>query len=267
MHYDLYKIKSIEKAINMLKLFNSKSPELTLNELGKALNIHKSSAHRIAVTLANGGLLKWDPYKGTYSLGLMLLELSGVLSNNLEIRSQARPNLEKLHQDTGELVHLVVLDDGEIVYIDKVESKKGIRLYSEIGKRALCHCTALGKAILSGLPNESVRAILKEKGMKRFTQNTIVEIPELIKQLEEVRKNGYALDMEEHEPMIYCLAVPIKDYSGKCIAAVSITCIARNSAEVNLVDNYKDIMLKTGKQISCELGYIEDRSQVDGNQN
>ena len=239
----------------MLRLFSAKSPELTLNEMSIALGIHKSSAHRIAVTLSEGGFLKWNSSKGNYSLGLRILELSGILTNNLEIRAQARPNLEQLHKKTNEMVHLAVLDEGNVVYIDKLESKEGIRLYSEIGKRAPCHCTGLGKALLSGLSNEEVRAILNNKGMKLFTSNTIVDIESFLKHLDIIRERGYALDIEEHEPMVHCVAVPIKDYTCKCIAAASVTVITRNIYVDEMLEKYKNLMLSTGEAISSELGY------------
>ena len=257
MNYESYKVKSVEKALKMIRLFTHRTPELKLNEISSLMGIHKSSAHRIAVTLVAGGFLRWNAGRGTYSLGLKILELSGVLVSTLEIRSQVRPNLEKLHQSTGEMVHLGVLDEGEVVYIDKMESKKGVTLYSDIGKRAPCHCTGLGKALLSGLPNEKVSYILKEKGMKCFTSNTIVNFNEFIKHLDEIRENGYALDLEEHESMVYCVAVPIRDYTGACVAAISVTCIAKNYFANELLDKYKTLLLKTGAAISSELGFAE----------
>ncbi|HSW36624.1 MAG TPA: IclR family transcriptional regulator, partial [Candidatus Limnocylindrales bacterium] len=212
----------------MLGLFSARQPNLNLSELSEGLGVHKSTAYRLAVTLAEGGLLRWNQQKGTYSLGLKILNLGSLLINSLELRSQARPYLEKLASEINETVHLAVLDRDEVVYIDKLEVSRGIRIFSDIGKRAPCHCTALGKALLADLPTETVRLILKKKGMKCYTPNTITSIIAFLDHLEEVRLNDYALDMEEHEPLIYCIAAPIRDFSRKTIATISVTMIMKS---------------------------------------
>lgn len=255
MKYDIYRVKSIEKAIHMLNLFSAKQPEHNLSELSKALKVHKSTAYRIAVTLVEGGLLRWNSQKGTYSLGLKILDLGSTLMSSLELRSQARPYLEKLVSEINETVHLAVLDQGEVVYIDKLEASRGIRIFSDIGKRAPCHCTALGKTLLADLPSETVRLILGRKGMKCYTPNTITSIPLFLKHLDEVRQNGYALDLEEHEPLIYCIAVPIKDFSQKTIATLSVTLIIKNFSESSL-NQFIPIMIEAGNNISSDMGYM-----------
>ncbi len=97
MNYSQYRIKSIEKALYALKMFHKHRSEVTLKELSQELGVHKSTAYRIALTLTEGGFLHWDPVKGTYSLGLRILELGSILEESLELRTQARPHLEKLH--------------------------------------------------------------------------------------------------------------------------------------------------------------------------
>lgn len=254
MSYDTYRVKSIQKALNTLKLFNSNRLEIGLAELSEELGVHKSTAYRIAVTLCEEGFLRWNPYKGTYRLGLKILELGATLIHSLELITQARPYLEKMRSDLGDTIHLGVLDDGEVVYVDKIDGNRGIRLYSKVGFRVPCHCTALGKALLSGFTNEEVKTILRNKNLKRFTSNTIVSLPELLRNLEEVRKKGYALDLEEHESLVYCVSVPIKDYSGKNIAALSVTAIIKHFTE-DILDRYIDVTREVASRISYEMGY------------
>jgi len=258
--YDAYRIKSIEKAMHMLELFSANQPELSLGELSKALGVHKSTAYRIAVTLVESGLLRWNPGKATYGLGLKILNLSSSLMNSLELRTQARPYLEKLVSEVNETVHLAVLDQGEVVYIDKLEAVRGIRIFSDIGKRAPCHCTALGKVLLSELPREKVRAILERKGMKCYTPNTITSVEEFLDHLEQVRQNGYALDLEEHEPLVYCIAVPIRDYSHQIIATLSMTMIIRDFSE-NIFEQFIPVMLEAGANISRDMGYVAEQAE------
>lgn len=254
MKYDAYRVKSVEKAIQILRLFSAKEPEINLGEISRALKVHKSTAYRTAVTLVEGGLLRWNPQKGTYSLGLKILNLSSTLMNSLELRTQARPYLEKLVSELNETVHLAVLDHDEVVYIDKLEASRGIRLFSDIGKRAPCHCTALGKVLLADHPAESLRLILSRKGMKCYTPNTITSIPTFMDHLEEVRQQGWALDLEEHEPLIYCIAVPVRDYSRTTIASLSMTMIIKDYCEDTL-QGFIPVMKEAGARISAEMGY------------
>ncbi len=259
MKYEVYRVKSIEKAMQMLELFTANQPELSLGELSKALGVHKSTAYRIAVTLVEGGLLRWNPGKGTYALGLKILNLSSSLMNSLELRTQARPHLEKLVGEVNETVHLAVLDQDEAVYIDKLEAVRGIRIFSDVGKRAPCHCTALGKVLLAELPTEKVRSILERRGMKSYTPNTITSIEAFLEHLEQVRVRGYALDLEEHEPLVYCIAVPIKDYSRQIIASLSMTMIIKDFSE-NILERFIPVMLEAGANISRDMGYVAEQA-------
>lgn len=262
MKHRSYRIKSVEKAIRLLMLFTVKSPSLTLNQLSEGLGVHRSTAYRIAMTLVEEGFLRWSAERGTYSLGLKILELSSVLINSLELRFHARPHLERLRHDTGETVHLAVLEQGEVVYIDKLDAARGIQLYSGVGKKTPCHCTALGKVLLAGLPESKVRSILEDKGMKSFTPNTLVSVRSFLAHLERVRRDDFALDLEEHEQLIYCVAVPIRDHSRKTIAALSITLIFKEFSE-EMMDRYITAAREAGARISTEMGYITPRNMGD----
>lgn len=257
MNYELYRVKSVQKAMQALKLFNNECTEISLSKLSKELGTHKSTAYRIAMTLCEEGFLRWNPTDGTYSLGLKILELSSTLLQSLELRTKARPYMEILNKVSGEFVHLGVRDKSEVVYVDKIEGNRGIRLYSEIGKRASCHCTALGKALLSGLSNQEVIGLFKNKELKPLTPNTIVSIPALLENLEEIRNKGYALDLEEHEPLVYCVAAPIKNYNGTHIASISITTIIKDFNE-SLLNKYIEATLDASAKVSAEMGYVSN---------
>jgi len=255
LKYDTYRVNSIKKAIQMLNLFSAKAPEISLGELSKELKVHKSTAYRIAVTLVEGGLLRWNPRKGSYSLGLKILNLSDSLMSSLELRTLARPYLKKLVCEINETVHLAILDQGEAVYLDKLEAGRSIRIFSAIGKRAPGHCTALGKVLLADLPPEKIRLALSNTNLKCYTPATITSIPALLDHLKEVREKGYALDLEEHEPLISCIAVPIKDFTRMTIAALSMTMIIKHSCNDSL-KGYIPVMLEAGANISAEMGYL-----------
>jgi len=253
--YSYYRIRAVERALAVLSLFSLQQPELTLAEIAEKLKVHKSTAHRMVLTLEKAGFLKRSITRGTYSLGLKLLELGAVALSSIELRAQARPHLERLHRETGLTVHLAILDEGEVVYIDKIEADTAVRLYSQVGRRSPVHCTALGKALLAHLPREKVCEILAVKGMRRYTPDTIVSVPAFLKELERVRERGFALDMGEHEPLVHCVGAPIRDYTGAVVAALSVTLVAAEVSEDSLM-RYARLVMEAAGAVSRDMGYV-----------
>ena len=154
------------------------------------------------------------------------MELGQLLLSQLDLRREAEPFLKDLAEKTKETVHLVFLDRTEIVYIDKVEAdhgQGGLRMASRIGLRNPAHSSAVGKVLLSDLPEEMLNEILQGKGLPRRTGNTITEIDPLKEHLKLVRRQGYAIDDEENEEGIRCVGAPIYNEAGKAVAAVSVS--------------------------------------------
>ncbi|ABY95602.1 MULTISPECIES: IclR family transcriptional regulator [Thermoanaerobacter] len=216
-------VQSLERALKILEVLGKNPNGLGVTELAREVDLPKSTVYRLLSTLAKWGYVEQEKENEKYKLGLKIIELSSNILNNLELREVARQYLEELMEFANEVVHLCVLRDGEIVYIDKVESHNTIQMYSQIGKRAPVHCTAVGKAILAFLPQEEAISILKTKGLPRKTPNTITSLEEMLKHLEEIRRLGYAIDNVEHEEGIRCVAAPIFDYTGQVVASVSIS--------------------------------------------
>jgi IclR family KDG regulon transcriptional repressor len=257
---DYFRIHSVKKALQILKLFTREQPYLRLTAIAEQTGIHKSTVHRLVRTLEEHGFLRWDPETGTYCLGLVLIELSDVVLSNLDIRKQARPHMEHLRVTTGQTVHLGVLQDGEVLYVDKVEGTGSIRLYSQVGRKVPSHCTALGKALLAFLPESSVAHIVGNgRSMQRYTQNTITQLPRLLEELKQVRILGYAADREEHEPLVHCVAAPIRDHSGSVIAAISMTMIGA-SIPKNVFEENAYLVKTAASNISSAVGYREPAS-------
>jgi len=194
----------------------------SLTELSEFIGLSKPSVYRLLCTLQEFRLVSKDPHSGLYRPGAGLLELAHQGLERFELRSVAQPQLEKLWKDTNETVHLAILDEGEVVYLEKRESRQTIRMYSAVGRRAPAHCTGLGKAILAYLPSKDRHDLLKRKGLRRYTDRTIISLSEFERECEEIRKRGYALDLGEHEEEIRCVAAPIFDHTGQPVAAVSI---------------------------------------------
>jgi len=155
------------------------------------------------------------------------------------------------------------LEEGEVLYLAKEESSQTIRMCSYAGKRAPLHCTALGKVLLAYLPEEERKKILSKKVLPRLTKNTIVNKRELEKELGKVRGQGFALDREENEKDVRCVAAPIRNYQGEVIAALSISSPAFR-IDKNAQNNLKEALLRTSKKISERLGYNEKLQKWEG---
>ncbi|GAB6180025.1 IclR family transcriptional regulator [Desulfotomaculum defluvii] len=247
-------VQSLERALKILEVLGSYQKGLGVTELAHEVDLHKSTVHRLLATLAQRGFVEQDSDTERYKLGLKIIELSNKMLTNMEVRQEARPFLEELMQFANEVVHLCVLRQGEIVYIDKVECPSTIRMYSQIGRRGPIHSTGVGKAILAFLPQEEVVKMLKEKGMPRKTPNTITDIDEMIKHLAEIRLQGYSIDEVENELGIRCVAAPVWDHSGQVIASISIAGPESRVTRERVPELAAKIK-EAGLKISYRLGY------------
>lgn len=251
-------VTSVTRATAILQAFDHEHPLLTLGELSRRVGLPKSTVHRLVLTLEAGGLIARDEPSGRYRLGLELLRLAAVAQDSIDLRSIARSTLERLAAELRETVHLTVLDRGEVVYIDKIESSAKVQMISRVGGRTPAHCTGVGKALLSGLPDAEVRRIAEEMGLRAYTPATITNIDELLAHLATIRERGYAIDQGEHEPFIRCVAVPIRDYRGVVIAAISATTIAASWDPLRL-EEMTERTVEAAAEISRKMGWIGDR--------
>ncbi|HTP07482.1 MAG TPA: IclR family transcriptional regulator [Anaerolineae bacterium] len=246
-------LQTIEKASEVLALFDREHPEWGVREVAEALRLAKSSAHDLLTSLEQVGLLGKNE-DGRYRLGWRLVTLSETLLATTELRREARPIMEELADQYRETIHLAVLDDTKVVYVDKLEGKQAVRVeLTSLGTRLYAHCSALGKVLLAYQPEENVKRIIKIEGLPRFTANTITDAGELEQALAKVRKQGYAIDQEEILPDLCCIGAPIYNYTGQVIAAISMS-IPAYRFQRSQVELRKAVM-RTGKLISERLGY------------
>jgi IclR family KDG regulon transcriptional repressor len=251
---DTSSVQSVDRALHLLDLLKEHADGLGITELANRMDLAKSTVHRLLTSLKKHGYVRQDPDTEHYLLGLKLIEMGSVVTQSLEIRKIANPVMNSLVQETGETSHLVVLEDGEVVYIEKIESPYTIRMYSLIGKRAPVHCTGVGKAIIAHLPEERVRRIAEQRGLPKFTEHTITNWEDLLVHLREIREKGYALDREEHETGICCVAAPVFNHQGEPVAGLSV------SGPIMRMDEEKvrfciDRVVHYAKEISQNLGY------------
>lgn len=249
-----YTVKSVDKAFLLLEVVSEYPQGVAITELSARVSMYKSTVHRLLSTMLRRGYIEQDRESGRYKLGYMVLDMGMRLLSSIDLRREALPFLQELAQETLEVVHLAFLDRGEVVYIEKVDSPNTIRMHSRVGKRVPVHATGLGKAILAFLPPEESRDIIARYGLPRLTEHTVTDSRKLMDSLVKIRELGYAVDMEENEIGVCCVATPILEHGGKVVAACSVSGPSARidkDAIARLVPLVKDI----GRKISERLGY------------
>jgi len=249
------RVKTLERSLDILEELSKNNTSLGVTEIGKRLGLGKSTVHRILQTLLWRGYLTRE--NENYRMGLKVLELANTLLNELDIRKMAEPLLQKTATMLGEAAHLVLLDEGEVVYIDtKGSSQKTINMSSKVGCRAPVHVTAVGKAMLAFLPEEEAKAILTTKGMPKRTDTSITDPEKLMAQLQEVRLTKIAHDIEENEVGIYCIGTPVLDYASKVVGGVSVSGPSKRMKEKDL-EYLSSVVKKTGEELSSKMGFVQ----------
>ncbi|MEH7254458.1 IclR family transcriptional regulator [Neobacillus niacini] len=249
-------VKSVSRALDIIALVGMKKGGLGVTEIANQIDINKSSVFRTLSTLVQYGYIEQENETQKYKLGYKFLDMSTKLLESIDLRKEAKPFLQELENRTNEVIHLVVYDQGEVVYIEKLEGNETLRTHSKVGKRAHMHCTSVGKAILAHLPDNDVLTIIDRKGMPFHTEHTITEKEVLFDELKQVRQKGYSLDQEENEYGITCIAAPVFDHLGNIVAAVSISgpTTRMNDDRLNALG---PIMIQTSQQLSARLGYVK----------
>ena len=249
-----YRVQVLERSLAILNALANSHQDASLAEIAATVRLHKSTVHRILMTLERERIVEKHPETGHYRLGLRLFELGSIAVSRFDIRERGRLHVEKLVYDTEETVHLCVMDQGEVLYIDKLEPARSVRLSSSIGRRNPAHCTAVGKAMMAFMPEHEVDAIIRKHGLQRFTSKTVVTPAELKSDLKICRERGYAIDDEEHEEGVRCVAAAVMDHFGSPTAALSVSA---PSFRITLakVPMLAEFVCKASAELSREWGY------------
>lgn len=224
-----------------------------INEIALFLEVHHSTALRLLHTLRKHGFVHELP-DHRYRLGSAIFRLSFQALEGIELRSVAKPFMERLNALTGETVHLGILEDGDVVYIEKVEASHRVRMHSRIGAVATLHCTGVSKAILAFLPADQRQQLLAGHDLKRFTEHTFTTIDAIEADLALSRERGYALDAEEHEAGIHCAAAPVFTAEGDVAGAFSLTAAMSRIDRPSLL-SFVPALLDATRGTSRQLGW------------
>ncbi len=252
-----YVIQSVMHAIDLLEAFKGENDELGVTELSKKLGLHKNNVFRLLATLESRGYIEQDKQTGNYKLGVKVLELGQHFIKHLGLLRQAHPVMRELLAKCNENIYISVLRGNGCVYIDGLEANQVVKVTSRIGQRLPLHACASGKVLISFETEDELLKIFPQEELKKFTANTITSRTELFKQLKEVQKNGYALDLEELDIGVRCVASPIRDYTRKIVGAISISAPSLRMDDEKLKTFFIPLIIEAAKEISHRLGYIE----------
>ena len=219
-----YTVRSVARAMKLIELVaNGPTQGLTLSELARGLGASKSTTLALARTLATAGMLRDTRPGPKYNLGTSLIRLGDMARNQLPIGEICRPVLARLADLTKMTSRVAINDNGYPVFIERVDGPGSVRFYTPLGQREEPHASAAGKAILSTMPEEAVRAICADNGLPARTTRTITDLEQLLDSLSTVRANGFAVDDEEDAERVFCVGAAFFDHDGSCAGAVSVT--------------------------------------------
>lgn len=250
-------VQSIDRALSIVEILSSAKEGMGLLELCEATTLSKGTAHRLLYTLIDNGYVRQLEKTGKYQLTMKMFVLGAKSVEQLDVLRVARPYLEKLRDQAQEVVHLVILDGHEILYVDKVETENTIRMYSNIGKRGTLYSTSVGKAMLSHMRVEEVLALWKRMNVRKLTEYTITEYRDFLEELQTIQKEGIALDREENELGVQCMGAAILDYTNTPVAAFSISGPVQRMTDEK-ISSLKEAMLEAKRKISEELGHYKN---------
>ena len=251
-------VQTLERASLILDILGQSPQGISIKDLSDRMHLPKGTTHRLVSSLSYFGYVRQDQNTKNYFLGFKLVELGNKLLGQLDLRKEAELFLRNLAQRTKETVHLVILDGNEIVYLDKLETEPhtgGLRMASRVGSRNPAHSCAVGKALMAYLPAEALARIVEEKGLPKRTGNTITDYNQLKEHMTLVRKQGYAVDDEENERGIRCVAAPIFNEAGKAVAAISVSGPAFRVTKKSVQEKLKKEVMETALRISQRLGF------------
>jgi DNA-binding IclR family transcriptional regulator len=256
---ETYKLQALDRAFAILDLLGDSSTPMGLGEVAEGLSLHKSTAHRFLMVLERHRMVDRTA-SGKFRLGLRLFDYGNRAVEQYDLRDCAQRHLRKLVQEVDETAHLCVLENMHMVYIDKLEPERSVRMISRVGSSSPVHCTAVGKAILSEMPLEDAAEIVKRLRLEKFTKKTIITRDALMHEIARSKRRGYAVDDEEREDGVRCVAVAILDGDGSPVAAVSISgpAFRVTGRKVTL---FVEKLMECVKGIRKDMGYTPTRDR------
>jgi DNA-binding IclR family transcriptional regulator len=257
-----YKVDAAAKALELLSVFSFREPRLSLADLAARTGIPRATAFRLLSTLEQSGFLAKD--HGAYQLGIKCFVLGNIVAGGLDLRETAHPHLVALRDSTRETTQIAILDHWQVVYLERMISPYPVGfMRSRAGAILPAYCTALGKTLLAYTPEADVAAWAATQKFPALTPRTITSARRLLKELRVIRERGYAIDEEERERGVRCLAAPIRNHRGDVVAAVSIAGPIDRLPRELAGSDIASAVVATARAISIDLGAVEDLGPAD----
>ena len=253
-------INSVAKALDILALFHTGEPTLTLTEISRRLGMPKSTAHHLLMTMAHYGFIEQID-GGSYALGKRIIALTQNVLVNVELRDRAAPLLRALADSCNESVYLTVRDDQRVLYIYAIESPQRLLARTAVGDHAPMYCTSVGKAVLAYLPSDEIERMYADQTLHAYTPYTLTDLDALRQDLALTHTRGYAIDNQEHELHTYCIGAPVFDAYGRVVGACSISGIDQAIVGARL-DALASGVVGTAQEISRRMGYVPARMSM-----
>lgn len=245
------RVQSVDRALLILETL-SNYDMLSLMEISEKVHLHKATTHRLINSLLENGYIEKNPVTKQYKISLKLFQIGNRRVQNIDFLNVAKSMIRQLAQDLNQTVHLVVEDNGEVLYIDKHDpTGNESRLSSKIGQKAPMYVTAVGKSMLATKSNEEIRAIWEQSDIKPLTDHTITSLDQFMKEIETVRQNGYAIDNQENEYGVICIGAVFSSYKDLAAGAISISIPASDTEKQPF---YIEKIIETSNKISRLLG-------------
>ena len=250
-----YSIQAVDNALNVLEQFRGKRAELGITELSQKLGLHKNNIFRLLATLENRGYIEQDKNTEHYRLGVRSLELGRAFLSHTGLIRVAVKRMEELSNEVNETVYLSIMKENQVFYIEDWEAKRALRVASRIGERLSPLCTATGKIFLAYASEQQRNDIIESNEFIRYTDATIMSKEKYLKELVEVEKSGYAIDNQEKNLGVVCIAGPIFNYNNDVVASISISGPSIRLEENTIKDICIEQVVECCKKVSVAIGH------------
>lgn len=242
--------------LDILEALTVANDELSLTQLQARLDLPPPTLHRLLKSLVERGYVEQNQENRHYGPGVKILEIAEAAKRNsrFDLCRVVRPFLERLTEASGETSNLVILNDRKIVYVEQVPSPRSVRMFTAVGHRAPLYCTGAGKAILARLSENQLDSYVATEKLERLTPHTLTSKAALTRELDSIRERGFALDNEEFEAGVRCVAAPIVDSTGRCLGAISVSGPTTRMSQ-HLAENLGAEVRLLSTQCSALLGY------------
>jgi IclR family transcriptional regulator, KDG regulon repressor len=250
-----YSVKVLEKVVRILNLYTYNEGSFTLDQIARKAGLSKTTAFRILKTLEKHGVFKYNELEETYSLGLKLMELGGIVYSSLSMRKVASPYLDALAHSLKATILLGIIKDDHLLYIDKRESESLIRVSSYIGLKRPPYYGMLGMTLVAYMPDEQKKKLLQLYPPVKITDKTVVDAEELMRKFDQTTKLGYYIEREEVIDGVIGIGVPIRDFYGNVVAAVGAS-MAGFQVNEKITRRVIKELTAASTSISKELGHV-----------